>query len=221
MSKINILRTLIMGAPGSGKGTISDRIVKKYDFKYLSMGDILRQDVHKKTKLGIEAKKYMENGQLVPDDLIIKCILSRLHELGSDSWLIDGFPRTLSQAEHFWKCQPVNSVISLHVPHDVIVERVKHRWIHLPSGRVYNLNFNKPKVPGCDDVTGEELVQRVDDKPETVLKRLNTYEACIKPLVDFYRQKGILVEFNGSTSDEIWVHIQKYLDNLVNKDNNF
>lgn len=130
-------------------------------------------------------------------------------------WLLDGFPRTIAQAEYLWNFQPVESVINLHVPHDEIIERVKHRWVHLPSGRVYNLHFNKPKVDGRDDVTGEELVQREDDKPETVRKRLEIYDECIKPMADFYRKIGILVEFSGRTTNEIWPKIEDYLEKAI------
>lgn len=132
-----------------------------------------------------------------------------------DSWLLDGFPRTIAQAEYLWNFQPVESVINLHVPHDVIIERVKDRWVHLQSGRVYNLHFNKPKVEGLDDLTGEELVQREDDKPETVRKRLEIYEECIKPMADFYRKLGILVEFEGRTTNEIWPKIEEYLEKSI------
>lgn len=215
MKKMKLFRAIIMGAPGSGKGTISERIIKRFNFKYAATGDLLRQNVKMKTPLGIEANKFMQSGQLVPDDLILKCILNRVSAIGNDSWLLDGFPRTIGQAEYLWNFQPVESVINLHVPHDEIIERVKHRWVHLPSGRVYNLHFNKPKVAGRDDVTGDELVQREDDAPETVRKRLEIYEACIKPMADFYRQLGILVEFEGRTTDEIWPKIEKYLEKAV------
>lgn len=133
----------------------------------------------------------------------------------SKRWLLDGFPRTIAQAEYLWNFQPVESVINLHVPHDEIIERVKHRWVHLPSGRVYNLHFNKPKVDGLDDLTGEPLVQRDDDKPETVRKRLEIYDECIKPMADFYRKIGILAEFEGRTTNEIWPKIEEYLEKAI------
>lgn len=206
---------IIMGAPGSGKGTISERIIKHFNFNYASTGDIFRSNIRMKTPLGLEAEKYISAGQLAPDDLVIKCILNRVNAIGNDSWLLDGFPRTIAQAEYLWKFQPVESVIKLNVPHEVIVERLRQRWVHIPSGRVYNLEFNKPKVSGKDDVTGEDLEQREDDKPEIVRKRLEIYEECIKPMADFYRQLDVLNEFNGRTSDEIWPQVERYLAKSV------
>lgn len=212
MQKLKVFRALIMGAPGSGKGTIAERIISRFNFKYASTGDILRSNVRMNTPLGIEAQKYISNGELVPDDLVMKCVLNRVNAIGNDSWLLDGFPRTIAQAEYLWKFQPVESVIKLDVPHDVIVERVQRRWIHVASGRVYNLDFNQPLVDGKDDITGEDLEQREDDQPETVLKRLALYEECIKPMADFYRKLNILVEFEGRTTDEIWPSVEEYLE---------
>lgn len=206
---------IIMGAPGSGKGTISERIVNRFNFQYASTGDMLRSNIRMKTPLGLEANKFINSGQLVPDDLIIKCILNRVNAIGNDSWLLDGFPRTITQAEYLWKFQPVESVIKLNVPHEIIIERLKQRWVHIPSGRVYNLDFNRPKVAGKDDKTGDDLEQREDDKPDIVRKRLEIYEECIKPMADFYRGLKVLNEFNGRTTNEIWPHVEKYLEKSV------
>lgn len=205
-----------MGAPGSGKGTISDRIIKKFNMKHLSCGDILRRHIQQQTPLGVTANKYMQNGQLVPDNLVIDCILDEVSNIGHQkSWLLDGFPRTIEQANKLADFQKVDSVMNLVVPHDVIIDRVRNRWIHLPSGRVYNIGFNSPKVPFKDDVTGEALTQRDDDKPETVQKRLEIYETVTKPLVEYYKKGGRLVEFHGRTSDEIWPNVVKYLQEKV------
>lgn len=113
----------------------------------------------------------------------------------------------MTQADALGKVQPIDLVVNLNVPFDVIVDRVKGRWVHVPSGRVYNLEFNAPKVPGKDDVTGEDLIQRDDDKPEVVRKRLEEYEKMTMPVIDFYKKIGILQEFKGKTSDEIWPHV--------------
>lgn len=123
--------------------------------KHLSCGDILRLNIQQKTLLGVTASKYMQNGQLVPDDLVIDCILDEVSRIGQQSWLLDGFPRTIEQANKLGEAQPLNSVMNLVVPHDIIVDRVKNRWIHLPSGRVYNIGFNSPKIPFKDDETGK------------------------------------------------------------------
>lgn len=210
-----VFRAIIMGAPASGKGTISERIIRRFNFQYISSGDILRQNIRLKTRLGVQAQKYIASGQLVPDDLVNQCVLNRINAIGNDSWLMDGFPRTIAQAEYLWKFQPIESVINLVVPHDVIIDRASKRWIHLPSGRIYNTDFNKPKVPFKDDVTGEDLEQREDDKPETVKKRLEIYEKCVEPINDFYRKIGILATFSGRTSDEIWPKIEAYLEKAV------
>lgn len=210
-----IFRALIMGAPASGKGTISSRILKKFNLKYMACGDILRQQIQLKTPLGLEARKFTEKGQLVPDDLVIKCILNKINGIGNDSWLLDGFPRTIEQAEYLWNFQRVDAVINLIVPHQVIIERTQGRWVHLQSGRVYNTDFNKPKVPFRDDLTGDPLVQRDDDQPETVRRRLQIYEELTKPLTEYYRNHGILHEFAGNTSDEIWPLVERYLKKAI------
>jgi len=204
-----------MGAPGSGKGTISDRIIKKFNMKHLSSGDILRHHIQQKTSLGITANMYMQKGQLVPDSLVIDCILEEISNIEPGSWLLDGFPRTIKQADKLGEAKTINFVMNLVVPHDIIIDRVKNRWIHLPSGRVYNIGFNSPKIPFKDDETGEPLVQREDDKPETVKKRLQIYESVTKPLVEYYRNQGKLIEFHGRTSDEIWPNVVKYLEKRI------
>lgn len=212
-----LLKTLILGAPASGKGTISSRIVKKYAVAHVSSGDKLRDHIEKQTDLGKEVKKYLNEGKLVPDDVMIKFMITELKKVEDKPWLLDGFPRTVGQADALWKVQPVDVVVNLVVPFDVIIDRVKNRWVHLPSGRVYNIGFNTPKVEGKDDETGEDLVQRPDDKPEAVRKRLEIYESVTRPVIEFYKAKGILKEFEGRTSDEIWPKVTAYLDPIFKK----
>lgn len=202
---------VMLGAPASGKGTISKRIVDKFGFVHISPGDMLRLNVLHNTELGKKAKKYMDEGKLVPDDIVMKCVLSRITEVGNKSWLLDGFPRTLVQAERLSASEPLHAVINLELPHDVIIERVKGRWIHLSSGRVYNVGFNDPKVPGKDDVTGEDLVQRDDDKPEVVAHRLQVYEEMLRPVFDYYRKKELITNFKGRSTAEIWPQVEKFL----------
>ncbi|CAH2099745.1 unnamed protein product [Euphydryas editha] len=210
--RAKILKALILGAPASGKGTISSRIVKKYNVEHVSSGDKLRDHIEKQTDLGKEVKRYLNEGKLVPDDVMIKFMITELKKVENKPWLLDGFPRTVAQADALWKIQPVDVVLNLVVPFDVIIDRVKNRWVHLPSGRVYNIGFNTPKVMGKDDVTGEDLIQRPDDKPEAVRKRLEIYENITRPVINYYKERGILKEFEGKTSDEIWPKVTVYLD---------
>lgn len=214
--KNKLLKVLILGAPASGKGTISSRIVKKYNVAHVSSGDKLRDHIEKQTDLGKEVKSYLNDGKLVPDNLMIRFMITELKKVEGHSWLLDGFPRTVDQANALWKVQPVDVALNLVVPFDVIIDRVKSRWVHLPSGRVYNIGFNTPKVEGKDDITGEDLVQRPDDKPEAVQKRLEIYESVTRPVIDFYKDKGILKEFHGCTSNEIWPKVTTYLDPIFN-----
>ncbi|XP_063633173.1 GTP:AMP phosphotransferase AK3, mitochondrial [Cydia splendana] len=215
--KGKLLKALILGAPASGKGTISSRIVKKYNIAHVSSGDKLREHIEHQTDLGKEVKKYLNEGKLVPDDLIIKFMIIELKKVETKPWLLDGFPRTVAQANALWKTQPVDVVLNLVVPFDVIIDRVKNRWVHLPSGRVYNIGFNTPKHPGKDDITNEDLVQRPDDRPEAVRQRLEIYDSITRPVIDFYKEKGILKEFEGRTSDEIWPKVVAFLDPIFNK----
>lgn len=210
-------KTVILGAPGSGKGTISSRITKGFKLNHVASGDLLRINIKNQTEIGKQASTFINKGQLVPDDVMIKFIAQELRKQNSDSWLLDGFPRTIEQAKAFWKIQKIDLALNLIVPFDVIIERVKHRWIHLASGRVYNTDFNPPKVPGKDDITGENLVQRKDDDPEVVLKRLKLYEELTKPVIEFYRRQGILKDFEGKTSDEIWPKVQDCLNKYIKK----
>ncbi|XP_061710795.1 GTP:AMP phosphotransferase AK3, mitochondrial [Cydia pomonella] len=215
--KGKLLKALILGAPASGKGTISSRIVKKYNIAHVSSGDKLREHIEHQTDLGKEVKKYLNEGKLVPDDLIIKFMITELKKVENKPWLLDGFPRTVAQANALWKTQPVDVVLNLVVPFDVIIDRVKNRWVHLPSGRVYNIGFNTPKNPGKDDITNEDLVQRPDDRPEAVRQRLEIYDSITRPVIDFYKKKGILKEFEGRSSDEIWPKVVAYLDPIFSK----
>ncbi|CAH2294027.1 GTP:AMP phosphotransferase AK3, mitochondrial isoform X1 [Pelobates cultripes] len=206
-----LFRAVIMGPPGSGKGTISDRIVKTFALQHLSSGDLLRLNIQKKTEIGIVAKSYIDQGQLVPDDVITKLILQELNSMRTNSWLLDGFPRTVPQAKALDDAHQINSVIDLNVPFETIRQRLTARWIHPGSGRVYNTEFNPPKVLGIDDITGEPLIQREDDQPETVTKRLKGYEALTRPVLEYYRNKGVLETFSGTETNKIWPHVHAFL----------
>ncbi|CAG0922787.1 unnamed protein product [Notodromas monacha] len=215
--KSGLFRAVILGAPGSGKGTISERIVKIFKMKHFSSGDMLRSQMSAKTALGLHAKEFIDRGQLVPDDLILQLVLAELRNAQQESWLLDGFPRTHHQAESLWKEFPIDTVINLNVPFETIVDRLKARWVHLPSGRIYNLEFNPPKEPGIDDITGEPLAQRIDDQPETVLTRLKIYADTVAPIVEFFRAKGVVSDFAGKETNVIWPNVEQNLRALFSR----
>ncbi|XP_056593304.1 GTP:AMP phosphotransferase AK3, mitochondrial [Triplophysa dalaica] len=215
MALKGVFRGVIMGAPGSGKGTVSSRIAQSFGLKHLSSGDMLRANIEAKTDLGLLMKSCIDQGQLVPDDVISRLILTSLRKMNQSSWLIDGFPRTVAQAEALDSMCDVDSVINLDVPFQTIRERLTSRWVHLPSGRVYNIDFNPPKKLGLDDVTGEPLVQRDDDSPETVTRRLKDYERQTQPVLEYYRSKGVLETFTGTETNKIWPHVHAFLSKKI------
>ena len=182
------MRLILLGAPGAGKGTQAQYITEKYQIPQISTGDMLRAAVKAGTPLGIEAKKVMDAGGLVSDDIILGLIKERLEQPDcANGFLFDGFPRTIPQAEAL-KTQGVqlDFVVEVDVHDDEIIKRMSGRRVHPASGRTYHVVFNPPKTAGKDDVTGEDLIQRDDDQEETVRKRLEVYHSQTKPLVDYY-----------------------------------
>ena len=182
------MRLILLGAPGAGKGTQAAFICQKYSIPQISTGDMLRAAVKAGTPLGIEAKKVMDSGGLVSDDLIINLVKERIAQpdcaLG---FLFDGFPRTLPQADAMKAAGvKLDYVLEIDVPFEAIIERMSGRRSHTASGRIYHVKYNPPKLEGKDDVTGEALVQRDDDKEDTVRKRLEVYSAQTRPLVAYY-----------------------------------
>ena len=182
------MRLILLGPPGAGKGTQATFICQKFGIPQISTGDMLRAAVKAGTPLGLEAKKVMDSGALVGDDIIIGLVQERITQPDCvNGFLFDGFPRTLPQADAM-KAAGVNLdvVLEIDVPDASIVERMSGRRVHLASGRSYHVKFNPPKVAGKDDVTGEDLTQRVDDQEETVRKRLQVYQSQTRPLVEYY-----------------------------------
>ena len=184
------MRLILLGAPGAGKGTQATFICQKYNIPQISTGDMLRAAVKAGTPLGIEAKKIMASGGLVSDDLIINLVKERIAQPDcSEGFLFDGFPRTIPQADAMKVAGvKLDYVLEIDVPFDAIIERMSGRRSHTASGRTYHVKYNAPKADGKDDVTGEALIQRDDDKEETVRKRLEVYSAQTRPLVDYYSQ---------------------------------
>ena len=182
------MRLILLGAPGAGKGTQAQFICEQFGIPQISTGDMLRAAVKAGTELGIVAKKIMDSGGLVSDDIIIGLVKDRLtHADCAKGYLFDGFPRTIPQAQAMKDAGvPIDYVLEIDVPFDAIIDRMSGRRVHPASGRTYHIKFNPPKVAGKDDVTGEDLIQRDDDKEETVRKRLQVYNDQTRPLVDYY-----------------------------------
>ena len=182
------MRLILLGAPGAGKGTQAQFICEKFAIPQISTGDMLRTAVKAGTELGIAAKKIMDAGGLVSDDIIIGLVKDRLTQPDCNKgYLFDGFPRTIPQAQAMRDAGvPIDFVLEINVPFDAIIDRMSGRRVHSASGRTYHVTFNPPKVEGKDDVTGETLIQRDDDKEETVRKRLQIYNDQTRPLVEYY-----------------------------------
>ena len=182
------MKIILLGAPGAGKGTQANLIREKFSIPQISTGDMLRAAVKAGTPLGIAAKKIMDAGGLVSDDLIINLVKERIKEADcANGFLFDGFPRTIPQAQAMKDAGiHIDFVVEIEVPDTDIIQRMDGRRVHPASGRTYHITFNPPKVTGKDDVTGDDLVQRPDDAAETVKKRLEVYHDQTKPLVDYY-----------------------------------
>ena len=184
------MRLILLGGPGAGKGTQANFIKDRYQIPQISTGDMLRAALKEGTDLGLKAKAYMDAGKLVPDDVIIGLVKERIKEPDCQKgFLFDGFPRTIPQADAMKDAGvPIEAVVDIDVPDAEIIKRMSGRRVHLASGRTYHIVFNPPREEGKDDETGEPLIQRDDDKEETVRKRLDVYHAQTEPLVDYYQQ---------------------------------
>ncbi len=218
MAELNLI---LIGPPGAGKGTQADRLRSEFELPHISTGEILRQAVAEQTELGELAASYMDAGNLVPDDVMIGVLLETIGRSETrDGFLLDGFPRTIPQAEALaMDLQKVErkltGVLLLEVDDEEIVRRVSGRRVNPASGRVYHVDFDPPQVEGLDDVDGTPLVQREDDKPETIRNRLAVYHEQTAPLVGYYEELGLLHRFDGSASPtEVFDHIRATIATL-------
>lgn len=207
-----------MGLPGAGKGTQAEQIVEKYNIPHISTGDMFRAAMKNNTELGKKAKSFMDNGDLVPDEVTNGIVRERLAEDDAkNGFLLDGFPRTVEQAEELENIlndlgTELDAVINIEVDKDVLMKRLTGRWICGTCGKTYHEIYNPPKVPGKCDLDGGELYQRDDDKKETVEKRLNVNMKQTKPLLDFYSEKGKLHNINGEQDiKDVFVDVEKIL----------
>ena len=217
MSELNLI---LLGPPGAGKGTQAERLVEDFPVAYFATGDILRAAVRDGTELGRQAKAYMDAGELVPDEVIIGVIVEAISSPeAADGFLLDGFPRTIRQGEALDEAlaergRRLTAVLLIEAPDDEIVRRLSGRRVSR-TGRVYHVEFDPPKREGRCDVDGSPLIQREDDRPETIRKRLAVYHEQTKPLVDFYEERGLLRRFDGGrTPTEVHDHIRAAIATL-------
>ena len=218
MSELNLV---LLGPPGAGKGTQAERLVTDFDLPYYATGDILRAAVKDETELGKEAKGYMDRGELVPDDLICKVIMERIDEPeAEDGFLLDGFPRNKEQADILGDAlerreRKLTAVLLIDASDDEVIKRISGRRVCVKNQHVYHVDFDPPKHEGVCDQDGSRLIQRDDDKPETIKKRLEVYHGQTKPLIDYYEGQGNLRRFDGSrTPSEVHDHIRATLATL-------
>lgn len=193
------MNLIFLGPPGAGKGTMASRLAHDRGIPHISTGDIFRENINNGTELGKKVKSILDSGDLVPDELTVALVEDRLKQDDvSGGFILDGFPRTIPQAEALEGFATIEAVVLFTLPDEEIVKRLSGRRVHKPSGRTYHILFSPPKVPGKDDVTGEELIQRGDDTEDSIRNRLDVYRDQTQPLVDFYRKKGLLKEVDAS-----------------------
>ena len=212
------MKIIMLGAPGAGKGTQAKKIAAKYDIPHISTGDIFRANIKNGTELGNKAKTYMDQGLLVPDELVVDLVVDRVQQDDcKNGYVLDGFPRTIPQAEALDKAlaefgDKIDYAIDVNVPDENIVKRMGGRRACVGCGATYHLVYAPTKTEGICDVCGKELILRDDDKPETVQKRLNVYHEQTQPLIDYYTQSGILKEVDGTIDiDDVFAEIVRIL----------
>jgi adenylate kinase len=206
---VSELNLILLGPPGAGKGTQASRLTEDFGLPYIGTGDLLRQHVDEGTELGRQAKEHMDNGGLVPDDLVIQMILDKIDEEGDDGFLLDGFPRTVPQADALAdelekRNRRLTAALLIDAPDDVVIKRLSGRR-QCSEGHLYHVEFDPPKHEGRCDQDGKPLKQRSDDQPEKVRKRLKTYHEQTEPLKDYYEERSLLRRFDG-TRDKVEVH---------------
>jgi adenylate kinase len=213
------LNLILIGPPGAGKGTQAERLRRDFDLPYFATGDMLRAHVKDGSELGKEAKSFMDAGALVPDELIIKMLLEAIDAEGGDGFLLDGFPRTVPQADALDEAiagrgRRLTAVLLVDVDDEIVIRRISGRRV-AENGRVYHVDFDPPQREGVDDEEGKPLIQRDDDRPETVARRLEAYHEQTEPLIEYYDERGLLYRFDGALPPtEVHDHIRATLTTL-------
>ena len=207
------MNLVFLGPPGAGKGTIASKAKEFYAIPHISTGDLFRDNIKNETELGKQVKAILAGGNLVPDSVTIAMVENRLKDKDTEKgFILDGFPRTIPQADALAEMTKLDAVINFQLDRESIIKRLSGRRMCKSTGRIYHILYTPPLVEGKDDETGEDLIQRDDDKPEAILNRLDVYEAQTEPLINYYREKGLIVDIDASLSpSEVAEELKKAL----------
>ncbi len=207
------MNLIFIGPPGAGKGTIAAEAAKKFSIPHISTGDIFRENIRNETELGQKVKSILDRGELVPDELTIDLVRDRLAQPdAANGWILDGFPRTVEQASALDEFATVDRVISFSINDETVIRRLNGRRVHPGSGRTYHVEFNPPRKPDTDDITGEPLIIREDDKEEAIRHRLEVYRDQTEPVIDYYRKDGRVTEIDaGQSIDAVTAQLEEKL----------
>jgi len=210
------MNLIFLGPPGAGKGTIAVKVKEAFGIPHISTGDLFRQHIREESELGMQVKQILARGDLVPDEVTIEMVRQRLQDGDTENgYILDGFPRTIGQAETLEGFSKISGVLNFELSRESIIRRLSGRRVAKESGRVYHLDFNPPRVPGRCDETGEPLIQRPDDQPEAITKRLEVYDEQTAPLIDFYKGRELLISVDAEPApDRVFTDVENILKDI-------